>query len=81
MRAARAEHVETVCTRPEVARFHFLDETSLRLDYCRRYARAKGGQRVGQSVPLTRARSLTLIGALSVRGLGRCNCWRAASTT
>ncbi|WP_175471080.1 hypothetical protein [Hymenobacter psychrophilus] len=70
VRAARAEHVETVCTRPDVARFHFLDETGLRLDYCCRYARAPRGQRVGQSVPLTRARSLTLTGALSVRGLG-----------
>ena len=70
VRAARAEHVETVCTRPDVARFHFLDETGLRLDYCRRYARAPKGQRVGQPVPLTRGRSLTLIGALSVRGLG-----------
>ena len=63
-------HVETVCARPDVARFHFLDETALRLDYTRRYARAPGGQRVGGAVPLTRGRSLTLIGALSVNGLG-----------
>ncbi|SMB80483.1 putative transposase, fragment [Hymenobacter roseosalivarius DSM 11622] len=53
-----------------MARFHFLDETGLRLDYCRRYGRAVGGQRVGEAVPLTRGRSLTLIGALSVNGLG-----------
>lgn len=66
---ARAQHVDTVCSRPDVARFHFLDETGLRLDYARRYARAVGGQRVGQAVPLTRGRSLTLIGALSVHGL------------
>lgn len=70
MVAARAAHVETVCTRPDVARFHFLDETALRLDYTRRYARAPGGQRAGGAVPLTRGRSLTLIGALSVQGLG-----------
>ena len=62
--------METVCTRPDVVRFHFLDETGLRLDYCRQYARAVGGQRVGQGIPLTRGRSLTLIGALSVQGLG-----------
>lgn len=68
--AARAAHVETVCTRPDVARFHFLDETALRLDYIRRYARAPGAQRVGGSVPLKRGRSLTVIGALSVHGLG-----------
>lgn len=70
MREARAAHIETACTRPDVARFHFFDETGLRLDYTRRYARAVGGARVGQPVPLKRGRSLTLIGALSVRGLG-----------
>ena len=52
-----------------MARFHFLDETGLRFDYTRRYARAFGGRRVGHGVPLKRGRSLTLIGALSVRGL------------
>ena len=53
-----------------MARFHFLDETGLRLDYTRRYGRARGGRRVGGAVPLRRpARSLTLIGTLSVRGL------------
>jgi len=56
-------------TRSDGHRFHFLDETGLRLDYCRRYARARGGRRVGQAVPLRRGRSLTLIGALSVSGL------------
>lgn len=70
MVAARAAHVETVCSRPDVARFHFLDETALRLDYTRRYARAPRGQRVGGAVPLTRGCSRTLIGALSVHGLG-----------
>jgi transposase len=53
-----------------VARFHFVDETGLRLDYTRTHARAVGGQRVYGAVPLTRGRSLTLIGALSVHGLG-----------
>jgi transposase len=62
--------VEEVCTRPDVARFHFLDETGLRLDYVRTHARAVGGARAGGAVPLRRGRSLTLIGALSVRGLG-----------
>ncbi|WP_246558598.1 IS630 family transposase [Hymenobacter piscis] len=70
VRTARAAHVATVCTRPDVARFHFLDETALRLDESRRYARAKGGQRVGEAIPLNRGKSLTLIGALSVKGLG-----------
>lgn len=70
MLTARQQHVEQVCTRPDRHRFHFLDETGLRLDQTRRYARARGGRRVGQAVPLKRGHALTLIGALSVRGLG-----------
>jgi transposase len=50
--------------------FHFLDETGLRLNACRRYARAPGGQRVGQGRPLKRGASLTLIGTLSAQGPG-----------
>ncbi|WBA44335.1 IS630 family transposase [Hymenobacter canadensis] len=61
--------MELVAARADVHRFHFLDETGLRLDYTRRYGRARGGRRVGGAVPLRRGRSLTLIGALSVRGL------------
>jgi len=67
--ALRQDYVETVAQHPDTRRFHFLDETGLRLDACRRYARAAGGQRVGQAVPLKRGPSLTLIGTLSVRGL------------
>ncbi|GAA3917663.1 IS630 family transposase [Hymenobacter algoricola] len=70
MRAARQQHLEQVCSRPDVNRFHFLDETGLRLDYTRTHARAVGGQRVGGAVPLRRGPALTLIGALSVQGLG-----------
>ena len=62
--------MEAIAQRADVARFHFLDETGLRLDYTRRYGRARSGRRVRWAVPLRRpARSLTLIGALSVRGL------------
>jgi hypothetical protein len=68
--ALRSAHVAAIAQRTDVGRFHFLDETGLRLDYTRRYGRAQGGRRVGGAVPLRRpARSLTLIGALSVRGL------------
>ncbi|TGE11207.1 transposase, partial [Hymenobacter elongatus] len=67
MQEARRHYVQTVVPCPDVAWFHFLDETGL--DQCRRYARARGGRRVGQAVPLNRGRSRTLIGALSVRGL------------
>ena len=69
MRELRRQHVEAVAGRRDVHRFYFLDETGLRLDYCRRYGRAPGGRRVGGAVPLRRGQSLTLIGALGVRGL------------
>nr|WP_051166891.1 IS630 family transposase [Hymenobacter norwichensis] len=69
MRDARCQHVEAIATRRDVHRFYFLDETGVRLDYCRHYGRAAGSQRVGQAVPLRRGRALTLIGVLGVRGL------------
>lgn len=70
MVALRQGYVETVAQHHDTRRFHFLDETGLRLDACRRYGRAPGGQRVGQAVPLKRGPSLTLIGTLSPQGLG-----------
>lgn len=70
MQAARRTHVEHVCTRPDVARFHFLDETGLRLDDVRTHARAAGGRRARGAQPLKRGPAQTLIGTLSVRGLG-----------
>lgn len=69
MRQLRRQHVEAVATRTDVHRFYFLDETGLRLDYTRRYARAQGGRRANGAVPLRRGRAVTLIGALGVRGL------------
>lgn len=69
MSALRRQHVEAVAVRADVHRFYFLDETGLRLDYTRRYARAAGGRRVSGAVPLQRGRAVTLIGALGVRGL------------
>jgi transposase len=70
VRQAHQDHVEQVCIRPDVARFHFLDETGRRLDYARTHGRAVGGQCVRGAVPLRRGRSYTLIGTLSGRGLG-----------
>jgi DDE superfamily endonuclease len=61
--------VEAVCTRPDVAHLHFLDETGLRLDYARTHGRALGGWRVAGARPLKRGAARTLIGTLSVRGL------------
>ena len=63
-----------------MARFHFLDETGLRLTYARTHGRAVGGQRLGGAVPLRRGPSLTLIGALSVRGLGAVQVLKGALT-
>ena len=38
--ALRGAHVKAITQRPDVARFHFLDETGLHLGYARQYARA-----------------------------------------
>jgi len=65
----RRQHVVRVAGRADLHRFYFLDETGLRLDYTRRYARTSGGQRVGGGGPLKHGRAVTLIGALGVRGL------------
>lgn len=81
MQLARRAHVEAVCTRPDVARFHFLDETGLRLDYARTHGRAVGGRRVRGTRPLKRGAARTLIGTLSVRGLGAVQLLDGALTT
>ena len=49
--------------------FKFVDETSTNLTYCRRYARAEGGQRAGQDVPLHGGPNVTLVAALTSDGL------------
>ncbi len=46
-----------------------MDETSTTLTYCRRYARAEGGQRAGQGVPLHSGPNVTLVAALTANGL------------
>ena len=46
-----------------------MDETSTNLRYCRRYARAQGGQRADQGVPLHSGPNLTLVAALTTQGL------------
>lgn len=78
--AARRAHVEQVCCRPDVARFHFLDETGLRLDYARTHARAVGGRRASSRAPLRRGPARTLIGTLSVRGLRAVQLFEGALT-
>lgn len=69
MRSQRAAFVEAV-QGLDYTRLHFVDETSTNLTYCRRYGRAPGGQRVNQAVPLHSGPNVTLIAALTPRGLG-----------
>ena len=46
-----------------------MDETSTNLTYCRRYARAPGGQRAVQAAPLHGGPNVTLVAALTPTGL------------
>jgi len=69
VRALRQAFVQAVQAH-DVRRFHFVDETSTNLTYCRRYGRAPGGQRVNQAVPLHAGPNVTLIAALTPAGLG-----------
>ena len=49
--------------------FKFVDETSTNLTYCRRYARAEGGQRARQATPRHGGPNVTLVAALTPHGL------------
>ena len=53
----------------DFTRFKFVDETSTNLTYCRRYARAEGGQRAHQATPLHGGPNVTLVAALTPTGL------------
>ena len=68
MRGLRAAFVEAVQTE-DFTRFKFVDETSTNLTYCRRYARAEGGQRAHQATPLHGGPNVTLVAALTPNGL------------
>ena len=68
MKTLRRVFVEAV-QEEDFTCFKFVDETSPNLTYCRRYARAEGGQRVGQGVPLHGGPNVTLVAALASNGL------------
>ena len=68
MRTLRAAFVEAVQAE-DFTRFKFMDETSTNLTYCRRYARAGGGQRAHQAAPLHGGPNVTLVAALTPSGL------------
>ena len=53
----------------DVTCFKFVNETSTNLTYCRRYARAEGGQRAPQATPLHGGPNVTLVAALTPTGL------------
>ena len=68
MRALRAAFLEAVQS-DDFTCLKFVDETSTNLTYCRRYARAEGGQRAGQATPLHGGPNVTLVAALTPNGL------------
>ena len=68
MRALRAAYLGALQTE-DFTRFKFVDETSTNLTYCRRYARAEGGQRAHQATPLHGGPNVTLVAALTPNGL------------
>jgi hypothetical protein len=65
LRAAFLEAVQSA----DFTRFKFVDGTSTTLTYCRRYARAEGGQRAYQAAPLDAGPNVTLVTALTPNGL------------
>jgi transposase len=68
VRALRRDFVEAMQTE-DFTRFKFVDERSTNLTYCRRYARAEGGQRAHQATPLHGGPNVTLVAALTPTGL------------
>ena len=68
MRALRAAFVEAIAQQ-DATRLRFLDETSVRIDFARRYGRAPDGQRCIDAVPHTRGRNVTVVATLSPQGL------------
>ena len=68
MRSLRAAFVGAVQAE-DFTRFKFVDETSTTPTYCRRYARAEGGQRAPQATPLHDGPNVTLVAALTPSGL------------
>jgi transposase len=64
----RQEFVERVATIP-AERLVFLDESGVTTSMTRLYARASGGGRIYEGTPDSRWKMLTILGALSTRGM------------
>ncbi|WP_317170917.1 IS630 family transposase [Hymenobacter lapidiphilus] len=71
VRALRQAFIEAV-QQQDFSCFKFVDETSTNLTYCRRYARAIGGQRAAQAAPLHNGPNVTLVATLTTQGLHAC---------
>ena len=69
MRQARQDYRTEVAALP-VDRLHFIDESGLNLGLTRRYGRAAPGIRVKDTVPFNPSPQVSVIGALSCRGMG-----------
>ena len=68
VRTLRAAFVEAVQAE-DFTCFKFVDETSTNLTYCRRVARAEGGQRAHQATLRHSGPNVTLVAALTPNGL------------
>ncbi|MGI4835903.1 MAG: transposase [Janthinobacterium lividum] len=68
VRARRAAFLESLSDY-DVTRFKFVDETSVNLTYTRRYGQAVGGARLRQGAAKHTGPNVTVVGALTVRGL------------
>jgi transposase len=68
IRLARRRYRRQIVHYP-AKRLRFIDESGLNIAMTRRYGRAVRGQRVHDAVPKNTGRNLTLLGALSWRGL------------
>jgi transposase len=67
-RQRRAEFIETIrATPPE--RLIYLDESGVSTQMTRLYARCAGGRRIHESTPDGRWKILTILGAISTRGM------------
>ncbi|WP_438503905.1 IS630 family transposase [Corallococcus exiguus] len=68
-RRARRRYLATAA-QLKPASLHFIDETAATLTMTRRYGRARRGQRARGYVPLGRRQQVTMIGDLTLQGVG-----------
>jgi hypothetical protein len=69
VKQARQDYRAEVAALP-VGYLHFIDESGINLGLTRRYGRAAPGIRVEDAVPFNPGPNVSIIGALSCRGIG-----------